>query len=475
MLSSSAVAQASQATKSLRDVGASLVADVLVKIHVEPDRLRVDVLEPASDRLLGSRPIAQRPSREGAVAVVGAVAEVLALPPLEGVVTQSVDQLAYTLYARALSNPWSTARGMVLLEEAIAIQEDFADAHGLLAYQHTQAVRWGRPNGSIAAAEAHIERALALDADSGWGHYARATVLSSRMELSAALLSYDLALDANRIHAAFLVDSAVTHEWLGQMSLATQLRVRAVEVAPNGPLAWVHAAGGLLGVDKERARRITLHTHARWPVVFQHQRLWLLSDSKDRAQHLEPLLAFQRETPGAGVNLDTATILLVEGRVEEAVQVFEAVTGWPEPGGDDDYGVTTVFALALRKAGRHKDADARIADALARLDPYLANPASAPEGPLWRYAAVYALTLSGDHDRAMRVLQDVVLVASPFVVPLELDPRLVALHDRPEWQAVVASDERRRERAYRNLERAGVFARLDTMIERYFVAQAPSE
>lgn len=175
--------------------------------------------------------------------------------------TQSTE--AWVLYLQAMSlingnlNPWESVetveRFHALLDQAIAIDPEFATAHAVKAVEYAMSMLSQRPiDRSRSPAESErlaiesAERALALDPNVGLAHMALGVAQTFALDGAGALQSFEaaLALDPNDID--ILDDFARLNQRLGRDDEAIRQMRRVVELNPDeiGGLAWVLYVAG---------------------------------------------------------------------------------------------------------------------------------------------------------------------------------------------------------------------------------------
>ena len=173
---------------------------------------------------------------------------------------------AYDLYLRALEQSYSftqdgRAAGLALLEQALVLDPDYAEAHGVAAYCRQQRFLWGgRDPADRAAALAHADAVAAARTDD-------ATALAfAALATSALGRRHDAALVMVERALAQTPSSALAHTVIALVSMmlsrpeeAERHAEHALRLSPFDPLRHlpegVLAAAKLAGGDAEAALR----------------------------------------------------------------------------------------------------------------------------------------------------------------------------------------------------------------------------
>lgn len=201
-----------------------------------------------------------------------------------------------------------------------------------------------RAQGELEQAAACYQRAAELDPrrESAWGAWSRCLGLMQRFDEACAVADQALAIDpGNGVHLTnkgmFLIDA-------GRFAEALVVLEQAVRAAPKNAGAWLLKGGCEVTLDKllqaARSRRVlVLH---KLPFVNEAQKassmklsIWVYSEVKKRS-----------------ASFDLACRAVEEGRLEEALPLFDAAMGefpeWPESWADK--------GLTLCKLGRLDEA-----------------------------------------------------------------------------------------------------------------------
>jgi TolB-like protein/Flp pilus assembly protein TadD len=174
------------------------------------------------------------------LSVVGAIEPNLREAEIERVKRKRPDSLdAYDLVLRAIphvypATPEEAVKGIPLLERALPLQADYADAHGLLAWCHeTLFVRAGHSEEDRVAAIRHARAALAHGRDGatalGLGGFVVAMVEHDR---ATAFQAFEQALALSPSSALTLMAGAVALAYGGEAKRAIDYGERALRLSP---------------------------------------------------------------------------------------------------------------------------------------------------------------------------------------------------------------------------------------------------
>jgi len=153
---------------------------------------------------------------------------------------------AYDLYLRALEQsyiytPAARSAGLELLNSAIALDPDYAEAHGIAAFCLQQRYLWGgRASGDREAAIRHAEAVVAAQTDDAAALAFAGLVLSAldgRHEF--ALVMVNRALELNPSSAIACTSAALIHMMLGRAEESSRHAERALRLSPFDPLRHV--------------------------------------------------------------------------------------------------------------------------------------------------------------------------------------------------------------------------------------------
>ena len=164
---------------------------------------------------------------------------------------------AYDLYLRAVAHMYETTpqgreAALAFVQRALAIDPDYAEAHGVAAWCYLAKTLWegGLPNDHREAALRHARAVQVLQSEdaTNLAHAAIALALATRdLEAALELIDRALALSPNSVHAHD--HGAVISTWAGRYDRAHALADRALRLSPFDPLsvmAFAAKAGAFL-------------------------------------------------------------------------------------------------------------------------------------------------------------------------------------------------------------------------------------
>ncbi len=250
---------------------------------------------------------------------------------------------AYDLYVRgkvkvASENREDTEAAIKLLEEAVAIDPNFAEAYAQLARAYnTLAFKFSSDSDRKRFhenAEVAIEKALALNPNLAEGHFARGLILwtnTKRFPHEQAIQSYkrSLALDSTSDETHHQLSIVFAH--IGLMDEAQHSLNNALQINPNNTMA-----------------RYRVGVYYAW----QGKSDEAVAVFKTIPTDVSPMLT----------DRSTAEVFSQIGRQSEAeTLVDESLKRYPK---DDGGSFTSVKALLLAQAGKRKEAEETILRAL---------------------------------------------------------------------------------------------------------------
>jgi tetratricopeptide (TPR) repeat protein len=185
-------------------------------------------------------------------------------PPLERVTTPDLEALRkYSQAIRAIELEGDEARGISLLEEAVALDTAFAMAYRKLGVVlANRAEERAREVAAFTKAYQHRDRLTELERYITMGSY----FSLAHMDLPQAMAAYEnvLALDPTEITA--LNNLGVAHQVLRNFARAEELYLRAAEADSSNALFFVNAASARVAQGDFPGARATLELAAtRWP------------------------------------------------------------------------------------------------------------------------------------------------------------------------------------------------------------------
>ena len=185
------------------------------------------------------------------ISVVGVIEPTLRKAEIERARRKRPGSLdAYDLYLRALpltftAMPQDADRALALLEEAVALEPDYAAAHAMIAWCHEQRyLRAGLDDEAKRAGLHHARIAIAAGGDD-------ATALATAAFVIAVMeYDYDTATDAfersfalSNSSALAFGFSAIVRAWMGDDATAVEHGERAIRLSPYDPLLYVPYIG----------------------------------------------------------------------------------------------------------------------------------------------------------------------------------------------------------------------------------------
>lgn len=272
-----------------------------------------------------------------------------------------------------------------LFEAALALDSTYAYAWaGLANGRRLVASSSDDRDAEMARAREAAERALALDPDEGWAHFALGKMLAVGYE--GRRHHFEQAIAANPSDARSMGNLAYMLMFLGEQEEAVRVAGRGVAIDPLsadalGYGSYAYAIAGRLDQAIEWARE-SVALDPLYP-------LWLFN---------------------------LANVLAIDGQTDEAIDVAErAREMYPS---SDLLG--NVAAYAYARAGRRNDAERVIED-----------------GGLSDYTRAAVETALGRPDAAFAALDRSIESGSSELGELSFDPWFTPLHPDPRWPGVV--------------------------------------
>jgi len=241
----------------VKEIAEELGVGYVVEGSVRKDGGRVRITVQLIDATTGSHIWADRYDRELAdvFAVQDEIADaiVAAIEPqlyaAENVRAQRKppDNLdAWDLVMRALWHFWRMTRednllAQGLLEQAIAIDQDYAQAHAVLAVSHIFGVQMGWQDSAavMASAERAALAAVRIDNEDPWAHLGLAFVNARLGRIAASLDAFETALRLNPNFSLAHGCRGLVLTWGGQWREGAEAAHRALRLSPRGPFAAI--------------------------------------------------------------------------------------------------------------------------------------------------------------------------------------------------------------------------------------------
>jgi TolB-like protein/tetratricopeptide (TPR) repeat protein len=154
---------------------------------------------------------------------------------------------AWELVMRALSYFWRVTRddniaAQELLEKAIELIPDYAQANAVLAVSHTFGAHMGWEDRTIATpvAERAALAAIRADAEDPWAHLALATADVYMGRIDDALAAFEQTLRLNPNFPLALGYYGLVLTWIGRLKEGGDAVRRALQLSPRDPFAAIY-------------------------------------------------------------------------------------------------------------------------------------------------------------------------------------------------------------------------------------------
>jgi TolB-like protein len=154
---------------------------------------------------------------------------------------------AWDLVMRALSHYWRLTRqdyvvAQALLEKAISIDPNYAQALGLLASSYTFCAHlgWAETAQATAAAERAALLAIRADSEDPWAHYALGYTLLIRRRFDDSLAEFELAVRLNTNFSMGQGYYGLALAYCGRWQEGSEAALRAIRLSPRDPFAAVY-------------------------------------------------------------------------------------------------------------------------------------------------------------------------------------------------------------------------------------------
>ena len=178
--------------------------------------------------------------------VVGAIEPSVRRAEIERIKRQRPDTFtAYDLLLRSqqfvfAGMPAEAAKAISLLEEALKLEPNYSAAHAYLSWcYHARFGRGGLREEDRLAAVNHARAAVTLGNDDATALAVAALVLAyDGHEISAALKTFDHALELSNCNVFALCWNAAILAWIGKSELAIERAQRALQLGPFDSLIW---------------------------------------------------------------------------------------------------------------------------------------------------------------------------------------------------------------------------------------------
>ncbi|MFO1087065.1 MAG: winged helix-turn-helix domain-containing tetratricopeptide repeat protein [Reyranellaceae bacterium] len=242
----------------LSQIGAELGVGYVVQGSVRKAGDRVRITAQLSAVATGSHIWAERYDRaladvfavqdEISQAIVGAIEPQLYAAESSDAKRQAPDSLdAWDLVMRALSHYWRVTRqdnvvAQALLEKAISLDPNYAQALGVLATSHafTAHMGWEDMDTAIPIAERAARAAIRADPEDAWAHNALGTALLFARRFDDCLAEFELALQLNPSFALAHGFYGVALSYCGRWEDGDSAARRAMRLSPRDPFAAIY-------------------------------------------------------------------------------------------------------------------------------------------------------------------------------------------------------------------------------------------
>ena len=153
---------------------------------------------------------------------------------------------AWSLVMRALSHFWRMTAGdnaaaQVLLEQAVALDPNYAQALAVLAVSHNFGIHlgWGDRSISVPAAERAALAAVRADSDDPWAHLAMAGIYRHFGRLEDALAEFESALSLNPNFSLAQGSYGLVLTYVGRWQDGSNAARRALRLSPRDPFSAI--------------------------------------------------------------------------------------------------------------------------------------------------------------------------------------------------------------------------------------------
>lgn len=166
---------------------------------------------------------------------------------------------AWDLVMRALSHYWRVTRednlaAQRLLEQAIAIDPDYAQALAVLAVSHTFGAHMGWEDAATATpiAERAALAAVRADREDPWAHLALACAYAYLGRIEDSLAAFELALRLNSNFSLAQGYYGLVLSWAGRWREGAEAARRALRLSPQDPFSAIYSGVAAYAAFVER-------------------------------------------------------------------------------------------------------------------------------------------------------------------------------------------------------------------------------
>jgi TolB-like protein/Flp pilus assembly protein TadD len=242
----------------LKQIGEELGVGYVVEGSVRKDGDRVRIAAQLNDVATGSHIWAEHYDRsladvfavqdEITQAVVAAIEPQLYAAENYRAQRKPPDSMdAWDLVMRALSHYWRVTRqdnvvAQALLEKAINLDPNYAQALGLLAASHTFSAHmgWETMSKAVPVAERAALAAIHADSEDPWSHYALGSVYLFNRRFDDSLAEFELALRLNPSFSPARGYYGVALAYCGRWEEGDRAARHALRLSPRDPFAAVY-------------------------------------------------------------------------------------------------------------------------------------------------------------------------------------------------------------------------------------------
>lgn len=367
-----------------------------------------------------------------------------------------------------------------LLEQAIALDPNYADAHAWLSWN----CKWAAQRGHheyLVRARVYAERAIELDSNSGWALYSLASVHAFRHRAGKAIRELRRSLAVAPSGDRVLHDLSQLLALNGQLEEALVIAMRAMHANRNDANTCWHVTIPLLLLgDNGRTRALLQHAVQAFPTDAGRFRCHLglmnvdMFDGELENARIGATNSYEREPRWLEAVLCTADVMLSLGEWQIVRQRLES---WFQNAPDlrtlnslYARAARTTYGYALYRLG-HWDSGSRIL-----VDSIAINRRRIEKGGDASYlfselVAIHAVL--GDDTRALEWLERAYDAGFRAYRVLEIDPMLESLRGDSRFERLTAQMQRDVARMAGNVERQGIIEGIDAlMAEPVFAATA---
>jgi eukaryotic-like serine/threonine-protein kinase len=490
VVSRTAVSHALERRLSLSEIAATLGVGAVLEgsVRKSGDQVRIttQLVDAMSGQHLWSTDFDRELSdvfaiqREVALAIVGALQAELSPGEQARIETPPTDNVAaYQLYLRSrefsAAGIASNRTAIELLRQAVALDPDFGDAWARLSWRYTWAARLGDRD-AVEEAFATARRALEIDPESSFAHFALGSSYTVSEEVEQAIASFERAIALDPDDHRALLDLSAFNAWVGRSAIGLAQATRAVRLSRNVPSVRWHAGTvlAMLGdeqrlkdwLDLAAAEGLEMHRLDVW-------RGWLLATQGRPREALELLRAARERWAGnreferwsAGLLVFLGDYHDVRSFIERQAEIA------PKDRGAFLGTARSQFAQVLLEEGEPARAAALLEESLRTHEEMFDAGRGWPDR--WHEAAAIH-AMQGRHEEALLWLQRTFDAGSYMPGLLARDRRFAAMHDDPRFRKIIAqmADAQAAQRA--RVEAKGIAAELDAMIAAGLGRAAPA-